>query len=315
MDYHLFDFAKDEIKNKSKTYDDTDKPFNFTMLTVDTHFYVGDSSHPDGFVCQYCEDKYPVQYANVISCSARQATDFVNWFFGNDGNDDISDNVRDNTTFVILGDHPTMSSTFCDDADKAGFERRTYVNFINSAKKRNENTIRKFSHFDIFPTILSSLDVSMSSSHLALGIDLYSGDSTYLETNDIDYINMQLLGKSDVIESLLKVNPYEYNYLKRIGRLPTADVSYTEKEDKFIFHIKKLNKHGLDEELDQPTLRLIVNEKVHDIEMEQSSNDSYQVTLNKADYFSSENVVFEASFSIHGVTSNNTYSLGTITKK
>lgn len=314
MDYHLFDFAKDELRTKASAYDESSKPFNFTMLTVDTHFYVGDSSHPDGFVCQYCEDKYPVQYANVISCSARQATDFVNWFFGKDGNTDISDNVRDNTTFVILGDHPTMSSTFCDDADKAGFERRTYVNFINSARTRKESTIRKFSHFDVFPTILSSLDVSMSSSHLALGIDLYSGESTYLENNDIDYINMQLLGKSDVIESLLKVNPYEYSYLKRMGRLPTADVSYIEKEDKLTFYIKKLNKHGLDEELDHPTLRLVINDEIHDIEMDSSSHDSYEVTLDKADYFTGEVIAFEATFSIHGVNSNNLYSLGSIKK-
>ena len=314
MDYHLFEFAKDELKTKASAYDESNKPFNFTMLTIDTHFYVGDSSHPDGFVCQYCENKYPVQYANVISCSARQATNFVNWFFGKDGNNDISDNVRDNTTFVILGDHPTMSSTFCDEADKAGFERRTYVNFINSAKKRKENTIRKFSHFDIFPTILSSLDVSMSSSHLALGIDLYSGESTYLETNDIDYINTQLLGKSNVIESLLTVNPYEYSYLKRTGKLPTAEVSYAEKEDELIFYIKKLDKHGLDEVLDQPTLHLIINSDSHDFIMDSSSKDSYQFSLNKASFFIDDNISFEASFSIHGATSNNLYSLGSIKK-
>lgn len=125
---------------------------------------------------------------------------------------------------------------------------------------------------------------------------------------------MQLLGKSDVIESLLKVNPYEYSYLKRLGRLPTADVSYVEKEDELIFYIKKLDKHALDEELDHPTLRLVINDKIHDIEMESSSHDSYEVALNKADYFYSENITFKATFLIHGVTSNNLYSLGGIKK-
>ena len=99
-----------------------------------------------------------------------------------------------------------------------------------------------------------------------------------------------------------------------MGRLPTADVSYIEKEDKLTFYIKKLNKHGLDEELDHPTLRLVINDEIHDIEMDSSSHDSYEVTLDKADYFTGEVIAFEATFSIHGVNSNNLYSLGSIKK-
>lgn len=36
-DQKLYDFAKDELLNLSKE----DKPFNLTLLTVDTHFFSG----------------------------------------------------------------------------------------------------------------------------------------------------------------------------------------------------------------------------------------------------------------------------------
>lgn len=313
MDYHLFGFAKNEIKEKAKNYQENSKPFNYTMLTVDTHFYVGDSSHPDGFLCPYCKDDFDTQYANVIACSARQVTSFVNWFFGKDGNEDIPQDVRDNTTIVILGDHPTRSASFCKQADRSGYQRKTYVNFINSAKKRSSETERTFSHFDIFPTILSSLNVSLSSPYLALGVDLYSDEATYLETYGKDYINRQLQGKSQVINGLLKDNPYSYSYLKRRGRLPTAECGYQEKEDQITFTIDHLDKHGLDEELDQPMVYLTVSGRDYELEREKTSADSYQLTLNKADYFQEE-CLFEATFSLHGVTSGNTYSLGSVSK-
>lgn len=304
MDYHLFGFAKDEIREKAKEYDTSSKPFNYTILTVDTHFYVGDTSHPDGFVCQYCQDEYPLQYANVISCSSRQAADFVDWFFGKDGNTDISDNVRDNTTVVILGDHPTMSSSFCLEPDKKGYARKTYVNFINSAVSRTIKTKRTYSHFDIFPTILRSIGVTLSSPYLALGVDLYSDVETYLETYEKDYINIQLQGKSSVIESLLKVNPYEYNYLKRIGRLPTAELSYLENEDSFEFRLSNLNRHGLDEELDQLTLKIESGGKT----LEYPFSSENTLTVLKDRLPSSKNDLV-AKATIHGVTSENTYIL------
>lgn len=46
-DEKLFKYARNEILKLSKE----DKPFNFTMLTVDTHF-------TDGYVCNSCEDEY-----------------------------------------------------------------------------------------------------------------------------------------------------------------------------------------------------------------------------------------------------------------
>lgn len=42
------------------------------MLTVDTHF-------TDGYVCELCQNQYDEQYSNVIACSSRQVSEFLDW--------------------------------------------------------------------------------------------------------------------------------------------------------------------------------------------------------------------------------------------
>jgi phosphoglycerol transferase len=54
-DAKLFCFAKEEITNLASE----DEPFNFTMLTADTHF-------EDGYCCELCQDEFDSQYANVM---------------------------------------------------------------------------------------------------------------------------------------------------------------------------------------------------------------------------------------------------------
>ena len=64
----LFEFAKEKIVELSKQQ----KPFNFTMLTADTHF-------PDGYKCSDCKEKWDEQYKNVISCSSKKVGEFIEW--------------------------------------------------------------------------------------------------------------------------------------------------------------------------------------------------------------------------------------------
>ena len=64
----LFDYAKEELTKISKS----DEPFNFTMLTVDTHF-------EDGYLDDSCKDIYDNHYLTSIDCSSEKLDDFVNW--------------------------------------------------------------------------------------------------------------------------------------------------------------------------------------------------------------------------------------------
>ena len=68
-DSKLINYAKEDLTNIASS----DEPFNYTMLTVDTHF-------EDGYVCEDCEDLYGGnQYGNVIRCSSKRITDFISW--------------------------------------------------------------------------------------------------------------------------------------------------------------------------------------------------------------------------------------------
>ena len=161
-DEKLYSYAREELSNLAKE----DKPFNLTLLTVDTHF-------PDGYVCRLCQNNYPDnQYANVYRCASRQVTDFVNWIKKQD--------FYENTTIVISGDHPTMDRDFCDHVPKS-YQRKVYTVFLNAAAKRKERNKREYATFDYFPTTLAAMGVKIPGNRLGLGTDLFSGESTLTE--------------------------------------------------------------------------------------------------------------------------------------
>ena len=161
-DEKLYSYAREELSNLAKE----DKPFNLTLLTVDTHF-------PDGYVCRLCQNNYPDnQYANVYRCASRQVTDFVNWIKKQD--------FYENTTIVISGDHPTMDRDFCDHVPKS-YQRKVYTVFLNAAAKRKERNKREYATFDYFPTTLAAIGVEIPGNRLGLGTNLFSGESTLTE--------------------------------------------------------------------------------------------------------------------------------------
>lgn len=181
-DQKLFQFAKSEILALA----DEDQPFNFTMLTVDTHF-------EDGYVCPLCRDECgDNQYGNVMHCSSRQVTEFVAWLQQQD--------FYDNTTIVICGDHTTMDSNFCSSVDD-GFLRRTYMTILNSAATCDSTEQRLYSTFDMFPTTLAAMGCQIEGDRLGLGVNLYSGQKTLLEQYGIQYVNTELSKNSDFIKN------------------------------------------------------------------------------------------------------------------
>ncbi len=175
-DSKLFEFAKQELANLAKD----SKPFNFTMLTADTHF-------PNGYLCEKCENKYEQQYANVLACSSKQVYDFVNWI--------KNQPFYDNTTIIISGDHLTMDPDFLEDIDNT-YIRTVYGCIINSPKTNTHGLARKYGAFDMFPTTLSALGVDIEGSRLGLGVDLYSSEKTLSEKYGYEALDEELQKKS-----------------------------------------------------------------------------------------------------------------------
>jgi len=176
-DEKLFEFAKTELLELAAE----DEPFNFTMLTADTHF-------EDGYVCELCEDLYGDQYANVMRCSNRQVAEFVEWIKEQD--------FYENTTIVICGDHTTMDSDFCDGVSE-DYQRKTYVNVLNSACEYEGETARVYTTLDLFPTTLAAMGCEIEGNRLGLGVNLYSDEATLAETYALDVIDSELSMSSD----------------------------------------------------------------------------------------------------------------------
>ena len=182
-DEKLFSFAKDKLTELSQQ----STPFNFTMLTVDTHF-------EDGYPCELCTDEFgDNQYANVMACSSRQVKELVDWIQQQD--------FYENTTIVIAGDHPTMDKDFCEDVDD-DYTRKVYTTYINPAAELETTEKRNYTTFDNFPTTLAALGVKIDGNRLGLGTNLFSSTQTLTERFGIDKMESELKKKSKMMEKL-----------------------------------------------------------------------------------------------------------------
>ena len=182
-DKKLFENAKKHLLEISQT----DEPFNFTILTVDTHF-------EDGYICEDCLDTFgDNQYANTFACSSKKVCEFVSWVQQQD--------FYDNTTIVLSGDHPTMDSDFCINVD-SDYSRKVYTTYINADAQVENNSYREYSTLDNFPTTLASLGVGITGNRLGLGTNLFSEEPTLTEKYDIQTINSEFGKKSKLMERL-----------------------------------------------------------------------------------------------------------------
>lgn len=177
-DRYLYGYAKQKLMEIA----DDGRPFDLTMLTVDTH-------HPEGYICSLCEDSYPEPFANAIVCADRQVCDFLDWASKQEWYED--------TTIVITGDHISMVTDFWEDIN--GYDRKIYNCFINvAAPVTAENTRnRKFSSLDMFPTILTAMGVRVEGGRLGLGTDLFSGAPTLPEMMGWEAFNEEIGQYSD----------------------------------------------------------------------------------------------------------------------
>ena len=172
-DDQLFEYAKEKVSYLASQ----DEPFNFTMLTADTHF-------PDGFLCSDCPNIWDEQYKNVISCSSKRVGEFVKWIQEQD--------FYDNTTIVIAGDHLTMQSNFFELEEGQDYQKKV-VNVIINPAVEAENTNRAYSTMDLYPTTLAALGANIDGNRLALGTNLFSDEETLIEKYGLEYVNDELM--------------------------------------------------------------------------------------------------------------------------
>lgn len=181
----LYEYAKQELEKVA----DSDEPFNFTMLTVDTHM-------PDGYESDFCPNYSSNPYLNAIYCSDRQLGEFVEWIQDQD--------FYDNTTVILAGDHLSMNtSSFNNLPDD--YERRVYNVYLNSAVETDHTKNRDFTTFDYYPTALAALGVKIKGDRLGLGTNLFSNKKTLSEIYGNSYIDKELKKRSTYYDSCVNL--------------------------------------------------------------------------------------------------------------
>lgn len=178
-DEKLYEIAKDKLLALSES----GQPFNFTMLTVDTH-------HIGGYLCARCGDEYANQTANVVACADRQIAAFLQWCSQQDFYDD--------TVIVVTGDHPRMDNELM---GGIRYNDRTVYNCIlNPARPAPDKHLmknREFCMVDFFPTILDALGFHIEGDRLGLGVSLFSGRPTLAESMGFQALNREIAKRSD----------------------------------------------------------------------------------------------------------------------
>lgn len=186
-DKKLFEYAKEQLKTISKN----DEPFNFTMLTVDTHF-------TDGYMDDSCSVHFNKKYADAIYCSDSKVGEFIDWVKKQD--------FYKNTTIIITGDHLTKQRFFYRDSNT--YKRTIYNSIINSRIEPINEKNRLFTPFDMFPTTLASIGVTIENDRLGLGTNLFSNKKTLAEVMGIEKLENELKKKSFYYDNVLLKDHY-----------------------------------------------------------------------------------------------------------
>ena len=177
-DKHLFEYAKLKLTEMSES----DQPFAFTMLTVDTH-------HIGGYKCDLCENEYTENYENVIACSSKQTAAFIDWIKEQDFYED--------TAIIICGDHLSMDAEYFSRNIDSEYERHVYNCIINSSVETEDTKNRIITPMDMFPTALAAIGCQIDGNRLGLGTNLFSSLETLAEKYGLEDLNKELAKHSD----------------------------------------------------------------------------------------------------------------------
>lgn len=179
-DAKLFEFARKHLEMMNS------KPFAMYISTIDTH-------SPDGFVDKEFCPNWEQNYQNVISCSDKIISDFVEFV--------RTSPFGENTTIVILGDHLSMKQNFFPNDTK----RAIFNAFINAkfTKEPKGTKNRELSHFDITPLLLDSLGIKAE--FFGLGRNPLYHKSLIESEFSIEELNKELGKRNKIYDSFWEV--------------------------------------------------------------------------------------------------------------
>lgn len=192
-DRKLFQFSREKLETISQQ----DQPFAMVIEADDSHF-------PDGYTDAACPKDHAEPYENSISCVDSMVGEFINYL--------KQQPYYDDTVIVVHGDHLSMEQEYFKTIDP-NYERRTFNAYLNldqakvaGAKDKN----RQFNSMDVFPTLLSAMNVDIAGNRLGLGTDLFSARPTLYEQYGTDWVNAELAKKSPYFFETFLYNKTKY---------------------------------------------------------------------------------------------------------
>ena len=157
-DRNLFNLAKQRLSELAAS----NQPFLFSLLTLDTH-------GPDIYLDKQCPQSFNDD-RDVIFCADTLMAEFIDWIKQQD--------FYKNTTVVILGDHIYTGNNPL----YPKHENREIVNIIlNPSDTALTTQERKWTTFDLAPTILQAIGVDVPDGKFGLGRSLFSPNPTLRE--------------------------------------------------------------------------------------------------------------------------------------
>ncbi len=128
------------------------RPFNLTMLTMDTH-------NPRGFLSPACRRAGAEHFEDIVSCTAGEIADFVQ-FARKQG-------YLEDTTIVVIGDHLAVPNPVFGKLQQAGARRGIFNLFVG--KNLPPPNTDELLPYDLLPTLLEVVGMRVEGDRLGLG--------------------------------------------------------------------------------------------------------------------------------------------------
>lgn len=159
-DERLMAHAKDEIDELHAQAEETGRPFNLSMLTLDTHEPV--------HVYDSCDVDTQNQVTSVFACSMTQVAGFVDHM--------AQKGYLEDTAVVIMGDHlkhMSAGDAFHEQLDH--HDNRTIFNRIWVPGQYGDGALRPgVDQLNMFPTILEAAGLTLKDREAGLGVSAFS---------------------------------------------------------------------------------------------------------------------------------------------
>ncbi|MCB1955770.1 MAG: LTA synthase family protein [Rhodocyclaceae bacterium] len=185
-DDDLFARAREELDQLASQR----RPFNLSILTIDTH-------HPYGLLSHRCSGKGVSDFEGIVECSANQVAEFVEYI--------IDRGLLDKVAIVIQGDHLAMGNT---SYEKLIAEpHRTVFNLLINGDRHLAKNTEDVTHFDMLPTVLELVGLEVAGDRLGIGYSAIGKPTVPRPENRMSQLDDVLYNRSEAYLKLWDPEP------------------------------------------------------------------------------------------------------------